>query len=266
MINLHWAYFWEYFQATPIRKSESNKTTFDLPDLKRKNDALLATPFRQDLGRTLVVGNQAIGLRTTYPGLVAGTGLTHETHSTNELKLGLSFDFTTGLPIIPGSSVKGLLRSAFSLKSGDTELVNYLLQYELNPAALRITAPLPLATLAEEIFGPDTGSERAGSRAMKHYDVFFDAIIDPGHSGTFLATDYITPHINRKNPAMSRFTNPVPIPFLKIKSNVPIRFQFDLWERPGQLLSVAQRKALFEAILRFLGAGAKTRVGYGQFH
>lgn len=50
---------------------------------------------------------------TTYPGLIAGTGYTHETGTKDEFKLGFFFDHTTGLPVIPGSSVKGVLRSIF---------------------------------------------------------------------------------------------------------------------------------------------------------
>jgi len=50
---------------------------------------------------------------TVYPGLLAGSGYAHETGTKEEFKLGFFFDHTTGLPIIPGSSVKGVLRSVF---------------------------------------------------------------------------------------------------------------------------------------------------------
>src|ERR1035437_1606321 len=52
-------------------------------------------------------------LYTTYPGLATGIGTMHETGEEGEYKLGLAFDHTTGLPFIPGQSVKGLLRSVF---------------------------------------------------------------------------------------------------------------------------------------------------------
>ncbi len=51
---------------------------------------------------------------TTYPGLLIGTGYTHEKKNDEDaFKIGFFFDYTSGMPIIPGSSVKGLLRSAF---------------------------------------------------------------------------------------------------------------------------------------------------------
>ena len=57
--------------------------------------------------------NEQFKVKTIYPGLVCGIGYEHELGFENEFKLGFSFDHTTGLPYIPGSSVKGTLRSAF---------------------------------------------------------------------------------------------------------------------------------------------------------
>ena len=61
-----------------------------------------------------ILGNEehSFELTTTYPGLVLGTGYSHETGTEGEFKLGFYFDWTTGLPVIPGSSVKGILRAA----------------------------------------------------------------------------------------------------------------------------------------------------------
>ncbi|MBK8110496.1 MAG: hypothetical protein IPK46_09285 [Saprospiraceae bacterium] len=60
-----------------------------------------------------------IPLQTTYPGLLIGSGYTHEFDFPEEddkkeaFKIGFFFDHITGLPCIPGHSVKGVLRSAF---------------------------------------------------------------------------------------------------------------------------------------------------------
>ncbi len=55
-----------------------------------------------------------IKLCTTYPGLTTGVGMPHGIKEQNEdFKIGFYFDHTTGLPLIPGSSVKGALRAAF---------------------------------------------------------------------------------------------------------------------------------------------------------
>src|SRR5690606_22651360 len=67
----------------------------------------------------------------TYPGLIIGTGVAHETGLKGEMKLGLSFDYTTGLPYIPGSSVKGILRSVFpgSFSKADQEFKESRIAY-----------------------------------------------------------------------------------------------------------------------------------------
>ncbi|MFA5420231.1 MAG: type III-B CRISPR module RAMP protein Cmr6, partial [Bacteroidales bacterium] len=96
-------------------------------------------------------------------------------------------------------------------------------------------------------------------------DRFFDAYptISLGHDGCFLRNDYITPHINREKPEMSPFTSPNPIQFLKVLPKVKFQFQFQLKEGGG--LKEKQKELLFKEILCFMGAGAKTNVGYGQF-
>ncbi|MCS4455230.1 RAMP superfamily CRISPR-associated protein [Clostridium botulinum] len=40
-----------------------------------------------------------------------------------EFKLSLEFDYTTGLPVINGSSIKGMLRSVFYNKKDDEKLI-----------------------------------------------------------------------------------------------------------------------------------------------
>ncbi len=55
----------------------------------------------------------SFSMTTRYPGLLIGTGYSHQIGVEGEFKIGFYFDYTTGLPILPGSSVKGLLRSAF---------------------------------------------------------------------------------------------------------------------------------------------------------
>ena len=55
-------------------------------------------------------------------------GYEHELKIDKELKLGLSFDFTTGQPYIPGSSIKGVLRQAFRDKA--------FVQYASNKAGI----------------------------------------------------------------------------------------------------------------------------------
>ena len=95
-------------------------------------------------------------------------------------------------------------------------------------------------------------------------DVFLDAFLvkSANKHGKFLANDYITPHLNKKNEELSPFTNPNPIQFLKVLPKVTFRFEFIL---TNEGLPVNIKLELFKQILLDLGIGAKTNVGYGQF-
>jgi CRISPR-associated protein Cmr6 len=104
-------------------------------------------------------------------------------------------------------------------------------------------------------------------------DIFFDAyLVATQHpeikrssyknQKPFIGDDYITPHVNRKKPELSPFTNPIPLMFLKILPEVTIQFQFDV---KNGLLTKEQKEELFRRLLLDFGIGAKTNVGYGQF-
>ena len=189
-------------------------------------------------------------LTTTYPGLVLGTGYSHETGTEGELKLGFYFDWTTGLPIIPGSSVKGVLRSTFRTP----EFIKALLNTKQNEQiALKHDT---LDAWEKEIFG-----SLNGETPQKGGDIFHDAVLVKTDKA-ILADDFITPHINRENIKMSPFSNPTPLMFLKVKPHITFRFQFDLKHSEG--LTGKEKSDVFKEILLLLGIGAKTNVGYGQ--
>lgn len=188
-------------------------------------------------------------MKTIYPGLIMGTGVTHETGLKGEMKLGLSFDYTTGLPYIPGSSIKGILRSVFpnSFSKADKEFKESRIAYIRDILG---NQELNVEELEAELF------EGKGSESIYDRDVFMDAFItDVCGDGSFLKNDYITPHNNKP------LKNPNPIQFLKILPKVTITFHFRL--NKG-IISAEQKKKLFEQILKDIGVGAKTNVGYGQ--
>lgn len=85
-----------------------------------KNKAILDTKADSGLAEIMTMKNSAsadtfkdIVLKIGYPGMITGTGIPHETGLPGEFKIGFMFDYTTGIPYLPGSSVKGILRSAF---------------------------------------------------------------------------------------------------------------------------------------------------------
>lgn len=232
-------------------------------------------------------------LKTIYPGLVTGVGLPHETSEGNTFILGFCFDYTTGLPIIPGSTVKGILRSVFpqwerqlkepvQKKEAKTEYIFDLLRRipksESNP--LKDELKTIEEALNEEKFGRKkeliTKIENeifegiVDNKAVSIYkrDLFFDAYIvkgtraNPGKNRIF-GTDNITPHVKEgMSYEESMLKNPVPLSFLKVLPDVVFHFPFYLTN--GEILKKKEKEELFKLILLDIGIGAKTNVGYGQ--
>jgi CRISPR-associated protein Cmr6 len=204
-------------------------------------------------------------LVTNYPGLTIGLGYSHSTgKSTEEFKLGFFFDHTTGLPTIPGSSIKGRLRSFFPGRyeggsKRQKEVGEHLLKVleELKNKKLiqsGISSKEDLVLLEQTIF---EGSNLKGKGALIQ-DTFFDAF--PVHSanqgGKFLSPESITPHDHPLH-------EPNPLRILKVLPGVRFRFQFRLNNAGG--LQAKEKMVLFQYLLQEYGMGAKTASGFGQF-
>ena len=174
-----------------------------------------------------------IRLKLDYPGLVTGVGITHEALISGEFKLGFHFDYTYGMPVIYGSTVKGVLRSYFREEYSGT---------------------LDVDEVIKDIF---EGECNGVPKSIYDRDIFFDAIIvEASNTGHFLASDSITPH-NK-----GELKNPIPLTFLKIAPGCTILFRFKLRD---SLITAHDKKSIFTSILLKYGIGAKTNVGYGQF-
>lgn len=224
-------------------------------------------------------------LETTYPGLLLGSGITHGSGLLGEIKLGFYLDHTTGLPVIPGSSVKGVLRSVWPLgfkhaatkEKDDAQRKKLLAEKaawvaEYLQTKLKIIGPgqdwdsNAIEALEAWLFGNYEAGAKVGP--MPGRTIFHDALpvsaarvrIKGAYTDQYLASDFITPH---KHP----LRNPVPIQFLKVLPGVVFRFQFNLmpYKNDKHQLSVEAIRLLFKSILRDIGIGAKTNVGYGQF-
>jgi len=186
-----------------------------------------------------IEGTQGFELKTTYPGLLVGAGYMHPKLKSNndDFQLGFFFDHTTGLPLISGSSVKGMIRSVFPADGKD----RYFAQ---KVAHLKEAYGVAYSeALVAELF--ETGQT-----------VFYDAYISaPDKEGKIFGSDFITSHFSDEPEGMLKEPNPVK--FLKVLPDVTFRFQFRV-EREEHL-------KLFKNILLDFGIGAKTNVGYGQF-
>ncbi|GAB2027158.1 type III-B CRISPR module RAMP protein Cmr6 [Lactovum odontotermitis] len=158
-------------------------------DKNSVNEILLDMKFSDFELYLEIPGALSFKTKTVYPGLLIGIGNPHDAAKQDEaFKLGFNLDYVTGLPIIPGSTVKGVLKH---------NLENY---YGWDEEELCV------------VFG---------SKNTKGTAVFLDAIpVQGGENDKIFADDYITPHGD--NP----LKNPTPLKMLKVRSGVTYEFRF----------------------------------------
>lgn len=203
------------------------------------NRALFETEL-PDEEETLPEGACSFCMKVGYPGLLVGAGLLHPANSSSEaIKVGFYFDYTTGMPYITGSAVKGVLLSLF----------------KDSPQCFDGLDGKRLLELRNDIFGSSKQSGR---------DIFFDAVPVGVGRGGLLGDDYITPH---GSTAEELLKNPTPIKIMKVMPEVVYEFRFMLFDsvlEDGSVMKAEDKLELFRKILSFKGIGAKTNVGYGN--
>ncbi|MDL2269586.1 type III-B CRISPR module RAMP protein Cmr6 [Desulfosarcina sp. OttesenSCG-928-A07] len=152
---------------------------------------------------------------------------------------------TLSVPYLPGSSIKGMMRAWAEQWQED--------------AALRMEA--------EKLFGHKDTHPQQNPGAL----IIFDALplVAPK-----LELDILTPHyqdyyLDPENNSPADYYDPVPVFFITVAPGQKLRF--DLAPRPGAHPSTSEANAdlkkgekILEEALRFLGAGAKTALGYGR--
>lgn len=251
--NMHYCYNVKYFQDALLKgnsKDESdcyaqhNRTIHDF--IFHDESYLREIVNEEQLSERL----QSFFLKTIYPGLFIGSGYLHEgkvPRETNEVKNviigGFYFDYVTGIPVIPGSSLKGTLRSYF--KEGEKwEMIRELAE------GLGVDfAAADMNDLVRNLF--------------EQRDVFVGGFPIVGNNGAkLLDSEYITPH---KEP----FKDPIPLSLLKVRSGVKFQFVFLLYDYVSEngetILNAKQKSELYKELLLIGGIGAKTNVGFGQF-
>ena len=272
--------FFTKFYKLSEKVKEDDKTLAS--ELYKINKPFLETELNNEMANyskqiSLVVPNDnpnKFSLTTIYPGLICGVGYEHKIGFKNEFKLGFLFDHTTGLPFLPGSSLKGVIRHYFSMKEYMLKLLSEILE-QTSKQELKVSLdPSNLATidwrkLEKAIFEGDDYLGKKENQSPYKRDIFLDAYISSTEDsrGKILDDDYITSHQN-KNPDLSAFTNPNPVRFLKVSSAVTFTFQFRLIDTQvsDEVIFTKEIKlGLFKQILFDQGIGAKTNVGYGQF-
>lgn len=225
--------------------------------IERVNREILDTSFVQPSER--VRANWCPQLKVEYPGLVTGIGINHEANIEGEFKLGIHLDYLTGMSVIYGSSVKGMLRDVFS----DVDYIKRMLGKILEKG---VAESIDVNDLVRDIFdgkeveiidGLAGKEKKYRNKSIYKRDIFHDAVLISGDSqGKVLRSDYITPHFR------DVLKDPIPIGFVKIAPGAVIEFRFRLVD--SDCLSKEQKCRLFYCILQTFAVGAKTNVGYGN--
>lgn len=198
------------------------------------------------------LGGVCMELQTTGP-FVTGSGISHPVEN------GFTFHPTLGLPYLPASGVKGLLRG----------WVETWMEHTSQEAKDALIA---------DWFG--YSATRANEASAAGNLVFFDAL--PAGM-TSMACDIMTPHMGgwyEKGDSINAahfdqvapgdWHSPVPVPFLVVESGVKFLWAIaprlsgdtaiDKQRRQAAAAALAQLKLALE----WVGAGTKTAVGYGR--
>ena len=226
MKNFSYYFYVDYFKDINYEnlKEKSNEKV-----LKKKSNDLLKFKITSN---PMKIGNSCLDLKLLPPGLLVGVGYPHEINGIKGgFKFGLSLDYTTGIPYIPGSSIKGVIKDFFGGEKPEKD--KYIKSKK--EWIKSIIGEFDFDELRRELF---------------EKDIFFDAFIIANNEEIF-DEDFITPHKKLTK-------NPVPLRILKIKPYVKFRFCFEFFENREK------KEKLIKEILK-RGVGAKTSFGFGRF-
>lgn len=178
---------------------------------------------------------------------ITGIGQTHP------CEVGMTFDHTIGLPYIPASSIKGIVRFSHTLSIIDEAIKrgkvnNYYFDDEDD------------WTNIPKMFGKGGDKGNIGSV------IFLDAY--PENTPN-LKEDIMNPHYGPyylEEEAPGDYHNPVPIKFLTVEKGTRFIFRALILKsvnKDGEISNLV--KDAFKEALTTHGVGAKTAVGYGRF-
>lgn len=219
--------------------------------------------LKTESGRGVMVWEFRVRLLSSF---VSGLGSGHPTET------GMILDRNTGLPYIPASAVKGVLRLACALEIAETE-PGAVVPSEKEPDHLEIRDDH--ATLRRYFGDTDTGK----ADSVRGQLVFLDAY--PA-STPIIKPDIMNPHFGKyysgaQGPLETE--NPNPVKFLIVAPATEFVFRCfasplpeqgqrlvptDVF-RPFDVMDEQSVIAMFERAFSQLGFGSKTSIGYGRF-
>jgi CRISPR-associated protein Cmr6 len=191
--------------------------------------------------------------------LIVGLG------SENVLETGITLHHTYGMPIIPGSALKGLAAHYCDRVWGERENTNASEEARKYRDARRENRQAPVERQG------DYHNVMFGSTEEGGCITFHDAWFVPGSSETPLVLDVMTPHHtgwnDTKHPTPpTDFDSPVPVPFVSATGKFHVAVS---WCGPANTCAGNWTHRAFELVCDALcdwGVGGKTSSGYGLFN
>ena len=178
------------------------------------------------------------------------------------LEWGFLFDWTTGMPFLPGSSFKGALLSYLEILEEQNRPVQ-----EWPDKSHDVETDAGGNWSKEEIFhlfGPQGDKNHPVNKAHVGSVIFLN-VFPEDFKG--FEIDIITPHYKpyyTDNKPPADIYNPVPIPFLTIKPGARFVFMFRFRKKVNPSM-IDKVKVLIQETGQNHGFGAKTATGYGYF-
>lgn len=174
----------------------------------------------------------------------------------SSLEWGFQFDWTTGVPYLPGSSFKGAMVNYLEFCHENSQ-PNETIQLENDSWERKDVI---------KVFGSQGGSEISIEESPTGEVVFFNVYPE---NFTGFEIDVITPHYkeyyeSNGNAPPADIYNPVPIYFLTIAPGSKFLFLFRFRNAQDVALAEKIKKLIIETGINF-GFGAKTSSGYGYF-
>lgn len=232
------------YYKNQYKKFQNNRTTRQLLDQKHQN--------QNSFGKALSDKYKTVAFKAKLISpLITGIGETHP-H-----EVSMVFDHNLGIPYIPASGMKGIVRFAHTVGLLFDEDGNFTKKYVEPKDGVEVIDEDDESTFIPQIFG--TQKNRG---AVIFLDAYPETVPD-------LHIDIMNPHYgeyyrdNEPPTPPADYLSPTPIKFLTVAKETVFIFRALVKKDPPELQEKVA-KALLGALTKE-GVGAKTAVGYGLF-
>ncbi len=245
--NMNYYFYVDYYDEKIIKKDNKKGNKIDKIDNSEMENNEYEFDKKYLKSNIDEVSNCGFELEVLYPGLLMGVGYEHskKEESINDfIEIGFSFDYVSGIPYLPASSLKGVLRSVFPIDTNkynkDVKRMEYI-KALLKDIGVENSDKIDIMSLKQELFEKN--------------DVYLDSYPIVKSKKNIVGLDYISKHNNE-------FGDINVNTIIKVKSGTEFKFNFKLTDG---IIKKKQKEELFKKIILDMGVGAKTNVGFGKF-